>query len=364
MVQGLNWNNYSPAQIVEMKNSGIEVPEEVYEKAEAALSEQDAKEVTSNSDDTQSYSIVDSASDKNEAQELRQELEEEGVRLGDMVNLFTAQSQVAIGDVASSMQQIENYVSYIAVEQQQTQELTDAADDAGQVIVDIAADTESKIQAKSDELAFLNDEIEAGTATEEQVAQAEQLGADIKEIADDSSAKIDAKSGEATVASEKAAEADSNLKEIAQNVGKAYNKAIDAQELATETKDMSIQLLQKGNKARFWGSMVGGLFAGEIGAFAGSFIGRKSVKAAQQGLMASTMLNAVSGKTKGTAEQIAAQNNIAITTVDAAKTDIDGASKLAADTKARLNDSEKPQVSTSQDNVEPEDDKDKDKPKA
>ena len=275
MVQGLNWNNYSPAQIVEMKNNGIDVPEKVYKEAEAALSEQDAKEVTAEHGDASklNYSIVDSASDKNEAKEMREQLEAEGMKLKDMVKMFTDQSNTASTTLIESMKQIDEYVSYIEVEEQQAQELSDAAEDAEQVIVQIAADTEEKVDAKADELAFLNEEIEAGTATEDDIAKAEDLSTEIKETSEDGASKIADKSSDAAEISSQVAAVDSNLKEVAQNIGKAYNKAIDGQELATETMDMSNKLMKKGKTIQTIAMAIGGVAGGVGGAFAGRAAG-------------------------------------------------------------------------------------------
>ena len=63
MVQGINWNNYSPNQIVEMKQNGFQVPDDVYNKAETTLSETETKEVTSESADEKDveYAVTDDA---------------------------------------------------------------------------------------------------------------------------------------------------------------------------------------------------------------------------------------------------------------------------------------------------------------
>lgn len=58
MVQGINWNSYSANQILEMKQKGVQVPDDVLKKAESSISEKDTKEITSESNDEKTLNMM------------------------------------------------------------------------------------------------------------------------------------------------------------------------------------------------------------------------------------------------------------------------------------------------------------------
>ncbi len=374
MVQGINWNNYSANQIVELKNQGVEVPEKVYKNAQAQISETDAQEVKAESKDDAkvSYNIENTADQKNEAKELRAQMEQEGADLEEIVEKFTEKSNAATQDITAAMQEIQGFVSYISENQTIAEALGSVANDEAAVVMQVVADAENEIQQKQDELDFLNEKIEDGTATESEQNKAEHLGADINKTAGKAQAAISEKTSVAANLNTQMVAVNDNLKEVANKTGKALNDAKDAIEVANETKDVSKELYDKGAKkqklAMAIASIVGGVggfFAGKavsnklnndmyanrynqgklsspaemadanktakttrligkgggalagagLGLAIGSMFGASEMKKGQAGIDAASTLNEVSTKTKAVAEKIAEQNNITISEV-------------------------------------------------
>lgn len=277
MVQGLNWNNYSPAQIVELKNQGIEVPDNVYEKAYAALSQADSNEIKAESNDNAnvSYTIENTADEKNEAKELRAQLESEGKDLKEIVRTFTDKSTETTTQIAETMKEVESFISYISKNEAQAQALEDAANDETKVVIEIVEETETQIDNKADELDFLNEKIEEGTATEDEQTQAETLSGDIKNISGEASELISKKVATADSFGSKLTTVNSNLKDVANKTGKALNNAKDAIELADETQEVSKKLYDKGMKIRTIATAISTVAGGVGGFFAGKALGNK-----------------------------------------------------------------------------------------
>ena len=234
MVQGINWNNYSANQIVELKNQGVEVPEKVYKNAQAQISETDAQEVKAESKDDAkvSYNIENIADQKNEAKELRAQMEQEGADLEEIVEKFTEKSNAATQDITAAMQEIQGFVSYISENQTIAETLGSVANDEAAVVMQVVADAENEIQQKQDELDFLNEKIEDGTATESEQSKAEHLGKDINKTAGKAQNAINQKTAVAANLNTQMVAVNDNLKEVANKTGKALNDAKDAIEVA------------------------------------------------------------------------------------------------------------------------------------
>lgn len=308
MVQGLNWNNYSANQIVEMKNSGIEVPKDVYQKAEAALSEQDSKEVTAQGNDNSDvqYTIQDSSGEFNEAEQMAQEMEAEGLSLRGMVDEFTNICNTTNNEMKSSLEELNSMVSYVTVTQTETENLNQevAAEEAD--LQEVVDDFTEELEVKEEEMEALTDKVEDGTATEEEQAKAEQLGEEIGELVDDGNAEIQAKQETVNNVKTSVLTQNKDMAQLAQNLGKKINDAGNAKEIATKTNELSQELYERGKKtatvASFFsvfglGFMIGGL---------------KQMKTAQQGIMTSGVLTANATQTTAMAAKVAEQNNINI----------------------------------------------------
>ena len=316
MVQGLNWNNYSANQIVEMKNSGIEVPKDVYEKAEAALSEQDSKEVTAQGNDNSDvqYTIQDSSGEFNEAEQMAQEMEAQlgsrfnllGANLSHMVQQFTDICNNTNNEMKSNIEELNSMVSYVTVTQTETEQLNQevAAEEAD--LQEVVDDFTEELEVKEEEMEALTDKVEDGTATEEEQAKAEQLGEEIGELVDDGNAEIQAKQETVNNVKTSVLTQNKDMAQLAQNLGKKINDAGNAKEIATKTNELSQELYERGKKtatvASFFsvfglGFMIGGL---------------KQMKTAQQGIMTSGVLTANATQTTAMAAKVAEQNNINI----------------------------------------------------
>ncbi|MBR1681498.1 hypothetical protein IJ707_06900, partial [bacterium] len=275
--QGINWNNYSANQIVELKNKGMEVPDDVYDKAQAQISETDANEVKADSKDDAkvSYTIQDRSGEKNEAKELRAQLEAEGESLKSMVKQFTDKSVEATETLSKTMESVDQLVSYITENEDAAVALGNAADDESAVVMQIVADANEEIQQKEDELDFLNEKIEDGTATESEQNEAQTLSDEIGEISDETSTEIGSKVATAQSMNSQVATINDNLKDVANQTGKAINNAKDAMELADETKDLSKKLYDKGAKKQKIAMALGAAVGGVGGFFAGKAISNK-----------------------------------------------------------------------------------------
>ena len=352
MVQGINWNNYSPNQIIELKKTGaIDVPDDVYKKAEASLSETDASEVKEESNDNKavSYTIENTADQKNEAKELREQWEAEGADLKAIVEKFTQKSNSTTQDIGTAMKEIEGFVSYISENQALAETLGDQANDEAAVVMQVVAEAENEIEHKQDELDFLNEKIEDGSATESEQAKAEDLGKDINQTAEKTQVTINDKTSVATDLNTQMVTVNDNLKEVANKTGKALNDAKDAIEVANETKDVSQKLYDQGAKKRKQAMILGGvlgvgggLVGAGLGLAIGSLFGKSEMKIGQAGLNTASTLNEASNNTKSVAEKIAEQNNITISEVsvsDAQVADFDA--KVSEGDKSISDDAEK-----------------------
>ncbi len=273
MVQGLNWNNYSNNQILEMKKSGMQVPDDVYKKAQEAVS----KEVQTESLDTQNvtYQVEDFSAEINEAKELREQLEAEGESLSSMVKTFTEKSNQATDTLSTLFGEVENNISYITQNEEMSQTLASTAEDEQAVVRELVDETQKKVEEKQNELEQISAKIEDGTATEDEQNQAKSLSDEIAEIADEGNANIASKQAIANEATSKAVAINSNLKDVAQTVGKAVNKANDGLEIATETQDLGKKLYDKGAKIQKIAMAIGGVLGGIAGAGVGYAVSNK-----------------------------------------------------------------------------------------
>ena len=119
MVSGINYGNYSASQLKELKNNGVQVPDEAIKTAEK-------KEATAinKTDDNQEvkYEIADDASKTNEAQKEVETAKEYGANLKTILETLMKKDEGFITDMATLQGEIDKF----QVETESTnQELTD-----------------------------------------------------------------------------------------------------------------------------------------------------------------------------------------------------------------------------------------------
>ena len=385
MVQGINWNSYSANQILEMKQKGVQVPDDVLKKAESSISEKDTKEITSESNDEQDveYNVTDDTQEVDGSEyeskiqdvaDFKKQLEEEGASLKSMVKQFTTKANENTQTLTASLEELSMFTDFIAEKQDVATETQAQAEKEQAEVQETAEKVAQEIEKKENEIETLNDKIDSGEATEEDQAKAEDLQGEIQTIAKDGNATVAAK--EAIVA-DLNAETQTTMSDLEALTKLVNEDTVDAKkgvDFAKETYDLSNKLYKKGSKIGKIGAIAGSVVGGAIGGVGmsrvkivhndvgltnttakssiglsigggisgasimgslGSLFGSKNRKIGQAGMDAANKLNQVATNQINTAQIIANNNDIAInatTDADSAVTDLSGIIKDAENT--------------------------------
>lgn len=385
MVQGINWNSYSANQILEMKQKGVQVPDDVLKKAESSISEKDTKEITSESNDEKNveYDVtddtqnIDSSEYKSKIQDVadfKKQLEEEGASLKSMVKQFTTKANENTTMLTASLEELSMFTDFIAEKQDIATETQTQAEKEQAEVQATAEKITQEIEKKQDEIETINDKVDSGEATEEDKTKAKNLQGEIQTIADNGNATITAKEAVVADLNTETATTMSDLEALTKLVNEDTTDAKKGVDFAKETHDLSNKLYKKGSKAGKIGTIAGSVVGGAVGGFSmskvkivhndvgltnttaksniglnigggisgasimgslGSIFGSKNRKIGQAGLDAANKLNQVATNQINTAQVIANNNDIAInatTDADSAVTDLSGIIKDAENT--------------------------------
>lgn len=385
MVQGINWNSYSANQILEMKQKGVQVPDDVLKKAESSISEKDTKEITSESNDEKNveYDVtddtqnIDSSEYKSKIQDVadfKKQLEEEGASLKSMVKQFTTKANENTTMLTASLEELSMFTDFIAEKQDLATETQAQAEKEQAEVQATAEKIAQKIEKKQDEIETINDKVDSGEATEEDKTKAKNLQGEIQTIADNGNATITAKEAVVADLNTETATTMSDLEALTKLVKEDSTDAQKGIDFAKETHDLSNKLYKKGSKAGKIGTIAGSVVGGAVGGFSmskvkivhndvgltnttaksniglnigggisgasimgslGSLFGSKNRKIGQAGMDAANKLNQVATNQINTAQIIANNNDIAINTTtdaDSAVTDLSGIIKDAENT--------------------------------
>lgn len=385
MVQGINWNSYSANQILEMKQKGVQVPDDVLKKAESSISEIDTKEITSESNDEKNveYDVtddtqnIDSSEYKSKIQDVadfKKQLEEEGASLKSMVKQFTTKANENTTMLTASLEELSMFTDFIAEKQDLATETQAQAEKEQAEVQATAEKIAQKIEKKQDEIETINDKVDSGEATEEDKTKAKNLQGEIQTIADNGNATITAKEAVVADLNTETATTMSDLEALTKLVKEDSTDAQKGIDFAKETHDLSNKLYKKGSKAGKIGTIAGSVVGGAVGGFSmskvkivhndvgltnttaksniglnigggisgasimgslGSLFGSKNRKIGQAGMDAANKLNQVATNQINTAQIIANNNDIAINTTtdaDSAVTDLSGIIKDAENT--------------------------------
>ncbi len=385
MVQGINWNSYSANQILEMKQKGVQVPDDVLKKAESSISEKDTKEITSESNDEKNveYDVtddtqnIDSSEYKSKIQDVadfKKQLEEEGASLKSMVKQFTTKANENTTMLTASLEELSMFTDFIAEKQDIATETQTQAEKEQAEVQATAEKITQEIEKKQDEIETINDKVDSGEATEEDKTKAKNLQGEIQTIADNGNATITAKEAVVADLNTETATTMSDLEALTKLVNEDTTDAKKGVDFAKETHDLSNKLYKKGSKAGKIGTIAGSVVGGAVGGFSmskvkivhndvgltnttaksniglnigggisgasimgslGSLFGSKNRKIGQAGLDAANKLNQVATNQINTAQVIANNNDIAInatTDADSAVTDLSGIIKDAENT--------------------------------
>lgn len=385
MVQGINWNSYSANQILEMKQKGVQVPDDVFKKAESSISEKDTKEITSESNDEKNveYDVtddtqnIDSSEYKSKIQDVadfKKQLEEEGASLKSMVKQFTTKANENTTMLTASLEELSMFTDFIAEKQDIATETQAQAEKEQAEVQATAEKITQEIEKKQDEIETINDKVDSGEATEEDKTKAKNLQGEIQTIADNGNATITAKEAVVADLNTETATTMSDLEALTKLVKEDSTDAQKGIDFAKETHDLSNKLYKKGSKAGKIGTIAGSVVGGAVGGFSmskvkivhndigltnttaksniglnigggisgasimgslGSLFGSKNRKIGQAGMDAANKLNQVATNQINTAQIIANNNDIAInatTDADSAVTDLSGIIKDAENT--------------------------------
>ena len=385
MVQGINWNSYSANQILEMKQKGVQVPDDVLKKAESSISEKETKEITSESNDEKNveYDVtddtqnIDSSEYKSKIQDVadfKKQLEEEGASLKSMVKQFTTKANENTTMLTASLEELSMFTDFIAEKQDIATETQAQAEKEQAEVQATAEKITQEIEKKQDEIETINDKVDSGEATEEDKTKAKNLQGEIQTIADNGNATITAKEAVVADLNTETATTMSDLEALTKLVKEDSTDAQKGLDFAKETHDLSNKLYKKGSKAGKIGTIAGSVVGGAVGGFSmskvkivhndvgltnttaksniglsigggisgasimgslGSLFGSKNRKIGQAGMDAANKLNQVATNQINTAQVIANNNDIAIdatTDADSAVTDLSGIIKDAENT--------------------------------
>lgn len=385
MVQGINWNSYSANQILEMKQKGVQVPDDVFKKAESSISEKDTKEITAESNDEKNveYDVtddtqnIDSSEYKSKIQDVadfKKQLEDEGASLKSMVKQFTTKANENTTMLTASLEELSMFTDFIAEKQDIATETQAQAEKEQAEVQATAEKITQEIEKKQDEIETINDKVDSGEATEEDKTKAKNLQGEIQTIADNGNATITAKEAVVADLNTETATTMSDLEALTKLVKEDSTDAQKGIDFAKETHDLSNKLYKKGSKAGKIGTIAGSVVGGAVGGFSmskvkivhndvgltnttaksniglnigggisgasimgslGSLFGSKNRKIGQAGMDAANKLNQVATNQINTAQVIANNNDIAInatTDADSAVTDLSGIIKDAENT--------------------------------
>lgn len=385
MVQGINWNSYSANQILEMKQKGVQVPDDVFKKAESSISEKDTKEITAESNDEKNveYDVtddtqnIDSSEYKSKIQDVadfKKQLEDEGASLKSMVKQFTTKANENTTMLTASLEELSMFTDFIAEKQDIATETQAQAEKEQAEVQATAEKITQEIEKKQDEIETINDKVDSGEATEEDKTKAKNLQGEIQTIADNGNATITAKEAVVADLNTETTTTMSDLEALTKLVNEDTTDAKKGVDFAKETHDLSNKLYKKGSKAGKIGTIAGSVVGGAVGGFSmskvkivhndvgltnttaksniglnigggisgasimgslGSLFGSKNRKIGQAGMDAANKLNQVATNQINTAQVIANNNDIAInatTDADSAVTDLSGIIKDAENT--------------------------------
>ena len=146
MVSGINFGNYSVAQLKELKNNGIQVPDEAIKAAETKEAE------ASKTDDNAEvkYEIADDTSETNEAQKEVETAKEYGANLKTILETLMKKDEGFIADMATLQGEIDKYKT-------QTEEATKQIDD-------ISTEAQKEVDTTQEKAKTIEDAIAKGVA--------------------------------------------------------------------------------------------------------------------------------------------------------------------------------------------------------
>ena len=249
MVSGINFGNYSVAQLKELKNNGIQVPDEAIKAAETKEAE------ASKTDDNAEvkYEIADDTSETNEAQKEVETAKEYGANLKTILETLMKKDEGFIADMATLQGEIDKYKTQTEEATKQINDISteiqkdiDTTQEKAKTIEEQIAEKQKEYEAKMKELEELQ---QKENPTEEEQAKMqtlqtdiEALKGDIKSLSENGEKVADEAEVTTQSAQAKAEALGTTLETIKNDAEAAANKATNANEYADVT-------IEKGTEA-------------------------------------------------------------------------------------------------------------------
>lgn len=249
MVSGINFGNYSVAQLKELKNNGIQVPDEAIKAAETKEAE------ASKTDDNAEvkYEVADDASKTNEAQKEVETAKEYGANLKTILETLMKKDEGFIADMATLQGEIDKYKTQTEEATKQIDDISteaqkevDTTQEKAKTIEEQIAEKQKEYEAKMKELEELQ---QKENPTEEEQAKMQTLQTDIEALKGDvkslseNGEKVADEAEVTTQSAQAKAEAlGTTLETIKNDAEAAANKATNANEYADVT-------IEKGTEA-------------------------------------------------------------------------------------------------------------------
>lgn len=249
MVSGINFGNYSVAQLKELKNNGIQVPDEAIKAAETKEAE------ASKTDDNAEvkYEVADDASKTNEAQKEVETAKEYGANLKTILETLMKKDEGFIADMATLQGEIDKYKTQTEEATKQIDDISteaqkevDTTQEKAKTIEEQIAEKQKEYEAKMKELKTLqqkeNPTEEEQTKMQTLQTDIETLKGDVKSLSENGEKVADEAEVTTQSAQAKAETLGTTLETIKNDAEAAANKATNANEYADVT-------IEKGTEA-------------------------------------------------------------------------------------------------------------------
>ncbi len=249
MVSGINFGNYSVAQLKELKNNGIQVPDEAIKAAET----KEAEASKTNDNAEVKYEIADDTSETNEAQKEVETAKEYGANLKTILETLMKKDEGFIADMATLQGEIDKYKTQTEEATKQIDDISteaqkevDATKEKAKTIEEQIAEKQKEYEAKMKELEELqqkeNPTEEEQTKMQTLQTDIETLKGDVKSLSENGEKVADEAEVTTQSAQAKAETLGTTLETIKNDAEAAANKATNANEYADVT-------IEKGTEA-------------------------------------------------------------------------------------------------------------------
>lgn len=249
MVSGINFGNYSVAQLKELKNNGIQVPDEAIKAAETKEAE------ASKTDDNAEvkYEIADDTSETNEAQKEVETAKEYGANLKTILETLMKKDEGFIADMATLQGEIDKYKTQTEESTKQINDISteiqkdiDTTQEKAKTIEEQIAEKQKEYEAKMKELETLQ---QKENPTEEEQTKMQTLQTDLETLKD--GIKSLSQTGEkiAKGADVKIQSAQSKAEALGTTLEAIKNDAETAASKATNANEYADVTIEKGTEA-------------------------------------------------------------------------------------------------------------------